>query len=427
MSLRELIEKLKENRELTTVDKKVSPKYEIAKRLQKTENAVRFKKVAGSKYEVVGNILGSRKRIAEGLGIPKKEIIDLMRESISSKKKPETTDAGPVQEIVEEDPDLRDLPILKHFEKDGGPYITSSIIVAEDSKGTQNLSFHRMQLLKKNKLAVRIVPRNLHKMFTEAETEGRPLKIAAILGIGPALALAAATSLDYEVNEYEIAYALSKNFKLTECKTVPLKIPSSSEIILEGELLAKERVDEGPFTDITGTYDAVRKQPVFNVKCITHRRNPIYQALLPASKEHQLLMGLPREPIIFEKVEEVAKVKDVALTTGGCGWLHAVISIKKENPKDVKRTIDATFKAHSSLKHLVVVDEDINVHNHNEVEWAIATRFRGDRDSYIRSKERGSSLDPTADPETRIGCKTALDATKNLDRPDKFERAKIPD
>ncbi len=135
---------------------------------------------------------------------------------------------------------------------------------------------------------------------------------------------------------------------------------------------------------------------------------------------------MPREPLIFEEVEKVANPVDVALTSGGCGWLHAVVGIEKEDEDDGKKVINAAFEAHSSLKHVVVVDEDIDIHDSEEVEWAIATRFRGDRDTLIKSDIEGSSLDPTADPETRLGCKTGIDATIDLDNSEKFERAKIP-
>lgn len=427
MSFREILEKLDQEEKLKTAKGEFSPEYEIAQKLQETKEPVLFEKVEGSEYEVAGNLLGSRKRIADALGTSRDKLIEVMRKVSSKRKKPKETSEAPVQEVIEEETDLRKLPILKHFEKDGGPYVTSSILVAEDSDGIQNLSFHRMQLIGKNRLAVRLVPRDLRKMFDEAEEKGNSLDVAAIIGTGPALALAAATSKDYEVNEYEIAGALSDELKLTDCKSVPLEIPSNAEIILEGELVAGERASEGPFADITGTYDAVREQPVFEVNCITHREDPIYQALLPASREHQLLMGLPREPLIFENVDEIVDLEDMALTPGGCGWLHGVVSIKKCKDEEVEKAIEAIYEAHSSLKHLVVVDEDIDIYNAEEVEWAIATRFRGDEDLYIKSEVEGSSLDPTADPETRLGCKTALDATKDLEDSKKFEKARIPD
>jgi len=139
------------------------------------------------------------------------------------------------------------------------------------------------------------------------------------------------------------------------------------------------------------------------------------------------LMGTPREPLIYEEVDEVTEVADVALTQGGCGWLHAVVSIDKQADEDGEEAIRAAFRGHSSVKHVVVVDDDIDIYASQEVEWAIATRFRADSDAVIESDVEGSSLDPTADPDTRLGCKMGLDATKDREDAEKFESAEIPD
>lgn len=427
MSFRKFLNELEEADELERVKEEVSPKYEIASKLDKSEKALLFQKVSGSEMKVVGNIFGSRERISRGLGIEKSQLISRMRNSLESKKNPELVSDAPAQEIIEEEVDLDKIPILKHFEKDGGPYVTSSIIVAKDSEGKRNLSFHRLLLLDKKRFTIRLVPRDLHNMFKEAKDGGNPLEVAAFLGVHPGVALAAATSPPYEIDEYKIAKYLSKELKLTSCKKVGLEVPAHSEIVLEGKLMAGDRAPEGPFADITGTYDAVREQPVFKVDLITRREDTIYPALLPGSTEHQLLMGMPREPLIFEEVSKVAKTTDVALTPGGCGWLHAVVSIDKKNPEDGKKAIESSFRAHSSLKNVVIVDDDIDIYSPQEIEWAIATRARADRDVVIKSEVRGSSLDPTADPETRLGSKMGIDATKDLNEPEKFERAHIPE
>lgn len=426
MSLRNFLEKIDQINELNRVKEEVAKKYEIASKLKASEDALLFENVKNHDIRVAGGLYGTRKRISKGLGVSKNQLIDRMRESLSNLKKPKMTSEAPVQETIEEKIDLEKYPILKHFEKDGGPYTTSTILVAKDSDGNRNLSFHRMQLIGKDRFAVRLVPRNLHKMFKEAENQGESLEVAAIIGAHPGLALAAATSPDYEVDEYEIAANLSDGLELTEGHSVELEVPAHSEIIFEGELLANERASEGPFADITGTYDAVREQPVFQVKCITRRENAIYQAILPGSSEHRLLMGMPREPLIFEEVNKVSTAEDVAMTPGGCGWLHAVISINKENSEEGKKAIEAAFEAHSSLKHAIIVNDDIDIHDSQDVEWAIATRARADEDVIIKSGVKGSSLDPTADPETRVGSKMGIDATKDLEDSEKFERAHIP-
>jgi UbiD family decarboxylase len=172
--------------------------------------------------------------------------------------------------------------------------------------------------------------------------------------------------------------------------------------------------DEGPFLDLTETMDFVRQQPVIEIDCITHRRDAIYQALLPGKLEHKLLMGMPKEPTILAAVNEACECRDVAITPGGASWLHAVVSIVKRGPEDGRRAIEAAFKGHGSLKHVIVVDDDINIHDPAEVEWAIATRFQADHGLAVMSDQPGSSLDPSATHVPGIKTRTAkmgLDAT----------------
>jgi UbiD family decarboxylase len=177
--------------------------------------------------------------------------------------------------------------------------------------------------------------------------------------------------------------------------------------------------DEGPFIDLTETWDIVRQQPVIEIDCITHRRAPIYHALLPGSLEHKLLMGLPREPTIFQAVSKVANCRNVSITPGGMSWLHAVVQIAKQGPDDGRRAIEAAFQGHRSLKHVVVVDEDVDPYDSAQVEWALATRFQADRDLVVLPDQPSSSLDPSAKlmpaglsvPAKARTAKMGLDAT----------------
>ena len=191
--------------------------------------------------------------------------------------------------------------------------------------------------------------------------------------------------------------------------------------------MTDEWADEGPFIDITGTYDIVRKQRVIEINCITMRRDTIFQQILPGGIEHRFLMGTPREAAIFREVSKVCDVLDVRLTGGGCNWLHCVIKIRKKNEGDGRRAIEAAFKAHKSLKHVIVVDEDIDISNPNEIEWALATRTQLDKDLILKPGELGSSLDPSADQVNRITCKAGVDATIPLgEEREKFIKARIP-
>lgn len=206
--------------------------------------------------------------------------------------------------------------------------------------------------------------------------------------------------------------ALQK-LELVKCKTIDIEVPKDCEIVLEGRI-TKEMTTEGPFLDLTGIVDKSRQQPIVEIKCITHRKNPIYQTILAGKNEHKFLMGLPKTPTIFNEVNKVCECKDVYITPGGCSWLHAVVQIKKKNPDDGKKAIQAAFIGHKSLKHCVIVDDDINIYDPHDVEWAIATRFQADKNAVILSNQPGSSLDPSGDlteGKKAVTSKMGLDAT----------------
>jgi UbiD family decarboxylase len=214
------------------------------------------------------------------------------------------------------------------------------------------------------------------------------------------------------VDELAVANAMAPA-PTVEAHSVPLGIPADAEVVLEG-VLTHEFATEGPFPDLTGTMDGERQQPVFRITAITHRRDPIFHALLPAGLEHKNLMGMPREPTIFAAVNDVTRCTGVRITPGGCSWLHAVVQIDPQGPEDARKAIEAAFRGHTSLKHVVVVDTDVNLHDPADVEWAIATRFQADRDLVVLPDQPSSSLDPSARQVPGQKARTAkmgLDAT----------------
>jgi len=192
--------------------------------------------------------------------------------------------------------------------------------------------------------------------------------------------------------------------------------------VIEGTIFLDKNHAEGPFVDLTETYDVVRQEPVLEVKTITHRQDAIWYALLPGALEHKLLMGMPREPTIFRKVNEVAHCLDVNVNPGGCSWLHAIVQIDKQSEDDGKKAIEAAFAGHGSCKHVYVVDKDIDIYNQLEVEWAMAIRFQGDRDLVVHERAPGSSLDPSADAGTHVTTRLGFDLTAPLDTAGKFFR-----
>jgi len=421
MSYRDFIDRLKENGKLVEVQQPVSPRFEASRIAKKTKAPVLFHDISGSK--VIMNLLGSRDELASMLGVPKEEIIRKLAE-VSPEGEVRIVSESPTLEVVEEEVDLTKLPILTHFEKDGAPYITAGIVVSEYG-GTINASIHRLMLAGKDKLAARLVPpRHTYLLHKKAIEKGEPLPVAIVIGCDPTIIYATSTRVPVG-KEFEYAAALrGAPVELFECSN-GVKVPHS-EIVLEGYVDPVEKVDEGPFVDITGTYDVVRKEPVIRITRVIHRKDLIYHGILPAGPEHLLMMGVPYEPRIYRAVGEVTTVKNVVLTEGGCCYLHAVVQIEKQTEGDGKNAIMAAFAAHTSLKHVVVVDEDINIFDPDDVEFAIATRVKGDMDILIIPNVRGSSLDPRGAPDGTT-TKVGIDATKVLIEKENFERAVIPE
>ncbi|MDR1721939.1 MAG: UbiD family decarboxylase, partial [Methanobrevibacter sp.] len=256
----------------------------------------------------------------------------------------------------------------------------------------------------------------------KAKKLGVDLEIAIAIGLDPAILLASTTSIPIDSDELEVANNfLNGKLKLVKCVDSDLTVPKA-DIILEGKILHNEVAKEGPFVDLTDTYDVVRDEPVIKLSKIHIKDDAYYHAILPAGFEHKLLQGLPQEPRIYKSVKNtVPTVKNVLLTEGGCCWLHAAIAIDKQTQGDGKNALLAALSAHPSLKHAVVVDEDINIFDPQDIEYAMATRVKGDDDILIIPKARGSSLDPVALPDGTT-TKVGVDATKLLDKKEKFER-----
>jgi len=301
---------------------------------------------------------------------------------------------------------LKELPVVKYFPRDGGRYITAGIVIARRNE-IFNASIHRMLLLDERRVAVRLVPpRHTYLMWRDAVESGEELEIAVAIGTHPLFLFASATRVG---EGEEFRYAASLMGGLTLYKKNGLLVPDS-EIVLFGRITA-ETAKEGPFVDITGTYDVVRDEPVIVFDEMYVKDDFIYYSITPGGKEHQMLMGVPYEPVIYKFVSNVCKVKNVIMTPGSCHYFHCIVQIQKRSEGDAKNAILAALSANPSMKGVVVVDEDIDILNYEDVEFAIATRFQPDRDFVVIKGARGSSLDPSAEITT---SKWGIDATKPL-------------
>ena len=402
------------------ITEELSSEFEVAKVLRKyPKDTVIVKNVKGFDIPVISGICNTRDKIAKSINC---EVSEITEKIIEAMEKPIKVDKfTDFSEYDNLEVDLDKIPILTHYKRDGGAYITAGVVFARDPEtGVQNASIHRMMVLDNKRLVIRIVPRNLYTYFQRAQKLGEDLDIAIAIGMDPAILLASTTSIPIDYDEMDVANAF-KGGELELIKCGDLNVPQA-DIILEGKISVTETVAEGPFVDLTDTYDIIRDQPIINLETMHIKNDAVYHAIIPAGFEHKLLQGLPQEPRIFKAVKNaVPTVENVVLTEGGCCWLHAVVSIRKQTEGDGKNAIMAALSAHPSLKHCVVVDTDVNVFDAEDVEYAISTRVKGDRDIMIVPNVRGSSLDPVAESDgttTKIG----VDATKSLKSLEKFER-----
>ncbi len=424
MNLEEFALKLEEKSRLKRVKKPISKKLQCSAIMHELDgNAVFFEEIKESDFRVFGNPFSSKELIGEYLGLSPEKLVSTMINALENPTEPLLAEKAQCQEVVEEKVDLDKLPILQYTQIDGGNYITSGVFIARDQEYGLNMAFHRCMQLDKTHFSVRVLERHTMEFM---KRNGGELDVAVCVGCPPNVLLAAATSPTLGESELNIANSIEP-FEVVKAKTVDVLVPSMAEFVLEGTLSMNSLEKEGPFLDLTGTFDFVREQPVLTVKKITHRKNAIWHALLPGGKEHRILMGMPREPTIFREASKEAKVLDVNITPGGCSWLHAVIKIDKKSNEEPKKVIEAAFKGHSSLKHAFVVDKDINILDPNDIEWAMSTRFQADKDLYTYPGKKGSSLDPSAKQPEKLTCKAGFDLTipASADKK-KFERVKYP-
>ena len=424
MSLRDYLTKLKSENQLKHITRSISKIYQVAGVLKQLEPApVLFESIKESPFRVAGNLFCSKAAFAAYFGIRPSQIIPTLINAIENHSPPEVTSNAACQEVVDLQPDLDTLPILRHCEKDGGNYISSGVVIAHHPLYGQNVDFHRFMQFSKTEMALRVVRgRNFDTFLRDL----KHLDIAICIGNAPNVLAAAATSVPLGINELEIAHALQP-IQVARCKTVDILVPAETEFILEGTVHLDRLHDEGPFVDLTETYDIIRQEPVFELKAITHRKDAIWHALLPGALEHKLLMGMPREPTIFRKVNEVVLCLDVNVSPGGCSWLHAVVQIDKQHEEDGKKAIEAAFAGHTSCKHVYIVDQDIDIYNPLAVEWAMATRFQGDVDLIIKPRAPGSSLDPSSEAGSHLTTRVGFDLTKPLStRGKSFEKTPFP-
>ncbi len=423
---------------LLRVTKEVSTRFEIAAGIRKVSDidgpALLYEKIKDHPdWKVAAGVYATRKLLALALEVSEVEILEHYQSLEKKSIPPREVESGPVQEVVitGDDVDLSQLPIPVHSELDVGAYITIGIQFGKDPEtGVGNLGIHRMLVMGKNRLSLWAPPdHHIGRFITRAEDSGEGLPVATIIGADPRVVIASQVKAPLGVDEMEIAGGMKgEAIELVKCKTIPISVPADAEIIIEGVTIPGERIEDGPFAEYTGCYSASKQAPVLEVTAITMRKKPIFHTCLtglPITENH-VLIELPNSTRVREEVSRIVPdVREVHVTAGGTFRHHVVVSIKKRHEQEARNVILGLLATGIGIKHVIVVDEDIDVSDSVDVEWAVSNRMQPDRDIIIVPRLTMSTLDPSV-PEARNSAVWGVDATKPMGESMKFEKVVVP-
>lgn len=432
LSLRNWLDRLAGRNQVAVSQDGLALKHQIAAVAKKLDGrqATFFPKPDNAHaIPVISGLVSDRGWMAEALGVQQDALLRHFQHAAANPIPcNEVTDA-PAQEVVHTDVDLlKQLPIPTHNEHDSGAYITAGLLISRSPEtGIQNVAIHRCQISGPNRIGVLLLPRHTDHYYRMAEQKGEALQMAIAIGVDPATLLSSQAIVPVDHDELEIAGALhGKPLDVVKCTTNDVRVPADSEIVIEGRLLADEREEEGPFGEFPQYYGERARRHVIEVDAITHRRGAMFHTIVGGGLEHLLLGAIPREATILNELQRsFPGVKDVHLALGGVGRYHLYVKLDKRQNGEGKNVILAAFAAHYDIKHVVVCDLDVDIHDPQEVEWAVSTRFQADRDLVVIANAQGSKLDPSTDDG--VGAKMGLDATIPVDAPEmKYKRIRIP-
>ena len=433
IDLRHFLGVLSRHGELLRVADEVDLRYEVCEFLRQADRArgpaLSFERVKGHSMKVVGNLVGTKRRLALAFGLRSEDkLLEIYRKRRGARGKPRRVKDGPVKEVVlrnSKQVDLNALPIPIYHEEDAGPYITCGILTAKDPEtGLRSMGLHRLQVKDSRHLGIHLANPPISRFVAKAEENNRPLDVAISLGVHPILLLASIVSSPTEDKVAIAGNLLGSPLALTKCETSDVDVPAHAEVVIEGKILPKVREPEGPFGETSGYYFSDQSHAI-EVTAITHRKDPILQALHPTSQEVALLCGPAGEAEIAQMLREKGfAVADLALSAPS-GRTHVVVSLKKRHDSDPKQLLHFLLAGVPYIKHAVVVDDDVNVQDPGDVEWAIATRVQGDADLVIISNLRARSIDPSK-KEGMFTAKVGVDATVPIAERHRFKRIGVP-
>ena len=436
--LRGFLEVLEREEQLLRVHREVDTRFEIAAGIRKSSDtggpALLFDNVKGHPgWRVLGALFATRRLVAMGLGVTEDKLLERYLTLEDQRIPSEVTATGPVKEVrwTGGDVDLDRLPIAVHSEKDCGAYVTIGIQIGKDpDTRVPNVSIHRMLRLGKDRLSLWAPPdHHLGRMILKAEDRGEGLEVATAIGVDPALIIGSQARVPYGVDEFAVSGGLrGAPVQLTPCETIDVEAPAHAEVVIEGVTVPGERVSDGPYGEYPGTYSESKQAPVLRVTAITMRQDPIYQTCLtgmPVTENHTLI-ECANAALVYRTVAAITpEVKDVSVTAGGTFRHHAVVSMRKRHEAEARNVILALLATGAGFKRVVVVDEDIDVHDPVDVEWAMNTRVQPDRDVVIVPNLACSTLDPSA-PAPRTTAGWGVDATMPLRDNEYYRKVRVP-
>lgn len=435
---RSALARMADNGRISVCRDAVDPHLELAALLKKLDGreALYFPDVKGYGTPVVGNLLNGRENCEAAFGTDYRGIREMIGRALGAPLPPQIVDRAPAQEVVIRDVDLaRILPILYHAPDDAGRYITAGIVAVRDPEtGVYNASYHRLQLLGPDKLAIKLdYGRHLRAAFERAQAQRQPLPVAICIGVDLALYLTAATmgsQMPESADELAVAGRLSGR-PLTVAKAVShdLLVPAEAEFILEGEILPDEVAMEGPFGEFVGFAAPAANAPVLRVNAVTHRTKPIYHAINGFGRETIGLRKYVLEASLLKVLQAaIPIVTDAEMTAGGLHRFHAVLQVKKTSPQHDGLQRNAMLAAFGALKDLdlvTVVDEDIDIRDPLDVEYALATRMEASKDLVMVPAARGHEYVRVSDRGMRT--KLGIDATVPFEDKARFQRIRFAD
>jgi len=426
--LRSYLDLLEKHNLLFQVEREVDPKFELSavvKQAEKKDKAVLFHKVKGGNLRVVANLVISREMLALLLGTSEAETVPYFVKKSENLVPPKIVSTAPVKEniLLGEEAVADLLPHVSHAIGDVAPFITAGMAIAKDPEtGYTNMSFNRMQFKEPKKFGIRMMPpQHLGLIQSKAEKLGRNLEVAVVIGAHPFEMIAASTTLPYGSDHFELAGALAgEPVETVKCETIDVDVPANAEIVLEGEVLANVREEEGPYGDVFQFYIPQSKNHVFRLKAITHRNNAIYHTIQAGSKEDIHLLAISREAKVYRALKYAGyEVRAVSNTPS---LLSCVVSIKKRFEGEPKNAAMCAFGAYSWLKYCIVVDEDVDAYDVSDVWWAMVTRSRPDKGIFIVQEAQGFPRDLHHIHQSKVG----IDATAPMDAAEEKLRKFVP-